>query len=470
LTARTGHSAPGLNTRKEPDDVNDSSTRRHWRLWKERFRFALVAAGVVAAGNASGDEIYINEIYFNPPVPRHFSNLDTDQTHQYVELRGTPNMSLTDHFLVFVENESGAPGTVEAFFDLGAFTLGANGFFTASQKEDPAVNNPIPSRRPYTHYSFDPQSTNVRNTGLAVGFGNGEPGASTVGFSGENATGLSSGLIEASGFTAFLIRTDGLAASKPVLLSDIDMGDDGLDMPVQPDGTGVMPGWTVLDSIGVFAEVNEAILGRLYSPLAFGFEPANLVTGLEPGAEYVFLDWPELEAEYIGRWGNSTGDAPKDWHVSNLTHDDRAGFTNTGDFRQSAEPHESADPADWESNQGVPYGTNLTNTLGTPNYPLNVATPIPGDFDSDQDVDGDDLTEEWMVRFGDDLGGEDFLVWQRNVGTGVPAVGAVQPATGAVPEPTTAVLAVASFIALQSAARRRFHNVSQVARRAPRYV
>jgi hypothetical protein len=43
----------------------------------------------------------------------------------------------------------------------------------------------------------------------------------------------------------------------------------------------------------------------------------------------------------------------------------------------------------------------------------------PGDFDSNGVVNGQDLTHGtlgWNVRFGNDLDGRDFLVWQRNVG------------------------------------------------------
>jgi hypothetical protein len=43
----------------------------------------------------------------------------------------------------------------------------------------------------------------------------------------------------------------------------------------------------------------------------------------------------------------------------------------------------------------------------------------PGDFDSNGVVDGEDLTHATLgfnTRFGDDLDGSDFLVWQRNFG------------------------------------------------------
>lgn len=71
---------------------------------------------------------------------------------------------------------------------------------------------------------------------------------------------------------------------------------------------------------------------------------------------------------------------------------------------------------------------------------------IPGDFDDDDDVDGDDLGE-WESNFGSGSGadgdsdgdsdGNDFLVWQQNVGLGGAAVAANEP----VPEPAAWLLA-----------------------------
>ncbi|MEM8947446.1 MAG: serine hydrolase domain-containing protein [Planctomycetota bacterium] len=47
----------------------------------------------------------------------------------------------------------------------------------------------------------------------------------------------------------------------------------------------------------------------------------------------------------------------------------------------------------------------------------------PGDFDEDGDVDGIDLTHEiagWHQRYGGNLSGKDFLIWQRHYGNGLP--------------------------------------------------
>ena len=81
---------------------------------------------------------------------------------------------------------------------------------------------------------------------------------------------------------------------------------------------------------------------------------------------------------------------------------------------------------------------------------------IPGDFDGDGDVDGDDLID-WQTGFGTsgsagiadgdadedgDVDGSDFLVWQQNRTT--PALSS----QAAVPEPTTLGLTLTGFVAL----------------------
>jgi hypothetical protein len=84
---------------------------------------------------------------------------------------------------------------------------------------------------------------------------------------------------------------------------------------------------------------------------------------------------------------------------------------------------------------------------------------IPGDFDSNQQVNGDDLTI-WRDSFGvdsdgdaDDDGdsdGNDFLVWQQNLGMGVPSVGAA----ASIPEPGAAFLMILGAAALAAVRKR----------------
>lgn len=82
---------------------------------------------------------------------------------------------------------------------------------------------------------------------------------------------------------------------------------------------------------------------------------------------------------------------------------------------------------------------------------LSPSAGLPGDFDLDRDVDGDDLTQ-WRSAFsltdvGDadsdgDSDGDDFLIWQRQLGMSNAA-----PTVAAVPEPAGALLTLIVGIA-----------------------
>jgi len=92
--------------------------------------------------------------------------------------------------------------------------------------------------------------------------------------------------------------------------------------------------------------------------------------------------------------------------------------------------------------------TGTTGTAGIGVLPLDPADDdymltslvIPGDFEADLDVDSSDLTDPtngWEARFGNGLGGGDFLDWQANFGTGVGPLSAA-----VVPEPTSGILLI----------------------------
>jgi hypothetical protein len=285
---------------------------------------------------------YINEIYIDPPS-------SSDPFNEYIELRGTPNMSLGNTYLIFLEAENnalntGATGTVERYFDLSAQSLGANGFLTLRQKGNP-YSAPAPG------------TTDLVNSGTGAGWGSG--GTSSLLTEGEDPVKL-----ENSGFTAMLIQTDGTPGSAPFLGQDLDVGNNGLDVP-----TGTAH-WTILDSIGTLNETGESQYGRVYGAINYGQE---LPTNIEPGAiaiETLF------EIEYVGRWGNSTGSTADDWNVSNLTDKPEAGFVGPADFRQSGTPDGA--PTFVETTHGVPYGTIMTDTLGAPNYPGVTPSTIAG--------------------------------------------------------------------------------------------
>jgi hypothetical protein len=455
-------------------------------------------------------ELYINEIFFDP------GGAGQDNRDEYIELRGTPGMSLADHYLIFVEHEdneahTGGAGLIENIFDLSGFSLGANGFLLLRQDGNL-----------FNDDSVAPGATNIENDNmdpmLTLGWGdnNSSPGTSLVLHSGITNAGTRSISLENGGSTAVLIRNDisvdgGLV---PRLELDLDQGNDGLDNRPDSPQTAIddwASKWTILDSVG-HLENDEIELARMYGQVNFApdrvgepvvpedpfspvLTPELLALRLEPGAEYVGLGF---EIEYLGRWGNSTGYTSADWHVANLT--DNPGSGSSGvvptamppviDFRQSGDPHplDDADPSTpptqpptIESNKRVPYGTKLTATLGGPNY-------LTGDYNGNGEADAADYVV-WRHTFGQ-TGSEkihpaadanhDFLVdaadyesWRSRFG----APHSTHPATerssvslSTVPEPSSALIMATAVVTAATRCgrkRRQFSRCSLASASSP---
>lgn len=91
-------------------------------------------------------------------------------------------------------------------------------------------------------------------------------------------------------------------------------------------------------------------------------------------------------------------------------------------------------------------GDGVSGELHIDNAEL-AAAPIAGDFDGNGTVNGADLSHPtlgWRSRYGTDLDGDDFLVWQRGLNV---------PVAASVPEPTT--LSALSALAVAFISRRR---------------
>ena len=347
--------------------------------------------------------IYINEIYFDPP------GSTGDLFAEYIELRGDPNMDLSDHYLIFLENESSLsadPGEIDYMFDLGALSdprLGSNGFMTLRMAGNVydfspgSVSEIAPGTRDYVNGSG--------TLSWMDQFGN-----TTIGFSGEDGKRV----LENSGFTAMLIRNDGDPNDAPVVpldpnavLMDLDDDDDN-----ELDPNGPLTNWAILDSVGVNSEASD-IDGFLYAPV--NFSAGTPVGGGNVPAGAIFVDLG-YEIEKISRWGDSTGSTAADWHATNLTNDTQSGYDGPEDYRQSGDPHGvTTDPNNIntdpntgqfvETNQGVPYGTYLTDSLGSTNF-------FVLDGDVNPTFDGEEFVFDGIVD------ARDFLVMQRNQGIG----------------------------------------------------
>lgn len=110
----------------------------------------------------------------------------------------------------------------------------------------------------------------------------------------------------------------------------------------------------------------------------------------------------------------------------------------------------------------VAAGVETDYTIDNFSATVPGSNAIPGDFDNDDDVDGDDLVI-WKNQYGEVTNGADanedgvtdgadFLIWQRQY-TG--SLGPATPVAAAVPEPVALAVALPALAFLANASRRR---------------
>lgn len=344
---------------------------------------ALLLMGALPVAAAPFTTPLISEIYFNPP-----GGSDASTGLEYIELLGPANMSLNDHYLIFLENEndefnSQNPGQIERIFNLSGMAFGSNGFMVLAARSNagagvspyPALNNatwsvPVPANpaAPTVAESLKvlPNGANAyinRDTG--TGFGNGL--TSSLQYVGESTE------LEGSGFTAMLIYVDSLNGGlAPELGDDLDVTNNGLD---HPSG---QPGWTILDSIGMVGELGEEY-ARLYSQVVFSPGPlTGPIGGVEPGAQFVDTSASLFEIEYVARV--ALGNGASSWMATNLTDNAASGYTLAQrNYGVSGNHATQSEPEVFVGYNGAhpdfPYGTDITVTFGAPNVGFYVPEP-----------------------------------------------------------------------------------------------
>ncbi len=231
--------------------------------------------GLAAFTSAASAQVWINEVLTNPN--------GSDTGNEYFELRGTPNLSLAGYYFISVEGQgTTGRGDINQFFDLGTFSLGANGYLFARQ-----------AASQYTTVTAG--ATVLENTS---GTGWGLTGASTVGHSGDG-TQVD---LENSATTMLLVNI-GLGTA-PTLTTDLDSDNDGvLELP---------SGWTIADSVGIMDAATGAATDYSYGAITLR------VGGLGSSAYGNIVDVPgtpptSAGAFYVGRRGDSTGSTAADW-------------------------------------------------------------------------------------------------------------------------------------------------------------
>ncbi len=192
----------------------------HARTLRSAFTFSvrgwtsLLVFVLFHAVTTSRAELLINEVFFNPPGAM-------DAPNEFIELRGTANLTLTNTYFLAVEgNSNGNPGFVQNVFDLSGVRVGGNGFILILQNSNTYVVNT--------------NATILLNTN-GTGFGSGSDSSARHRGRDGHAE------LESASTTFLLVQSP----KRPDPGDDIDPDDDGV-----PDGDK-FASWTVLDSVGV---------------------------------------------------------------------------------------------------------------------------------------------------------------------------------------------------------------------------
>src|SRR5262249_8500531 len=127
-----GSAAKAIGARAAFPDTNSNVKHDMSRKFELAVLCAMGIATILVGERTAVGQFYINEIYFDPPH-------SPDNPNEYIELRGTPGASMSNYYLILVENEdnathTGSTGQIETIFDLGSYSMGSNGFMTLRDK------------------------------------------------------------------------------------------------------------------------------------------------------------------------------------------------------------------------------------------------------------------------------------------------------------------------------------------------
>jgi hypothetical protein len=254
-------------------------------------KIILISLAVLAlVSRAAAGEVYINEVLPNPPG----SDSTAASGNEFFELRGTPGLSLSNYYLISVEGQgTGTPGKgdINQLFDLGAFSLGANGYLFARQFGS-------------LYTTTASGATVIENT---TGQGWGQANAGGVGSTvGHYSDGTQVDL-ENSATTILLVKVEG--GIVPTNTLDLDTNNDGLlDLPT---------GWTVVDSVGIMDGASEAATDASYGAITFRApDSSGNYLGTCAYGNIINIPGPLTTTAgtfYVGRKGESTGSTSNDW-------------------------------------------------------------------------------------------------------------------------------------------------------------
>ena len=268
----------------------------------KKLLLALSATSALPASLSA--QVYINEIFYNPP--------GSDAPHEYIELRGAAGASLNGLYLLNVDGDSGSTGDISMMINLSTYSLGGNGFLTFRQNGN--------------LYSVNAGANNIVSSN-----------GNLTGITGFSADGTQT---DWENLSASFLLVDIGAGAAPTLTLDLDLGDNGLDT--------LPAGWTLLDSIAV---LDTGASDRGYGAIVYS-STGNGVT--DPGATLVNLGSANFEIEYVARVGDSIGTTSSDWfvgdvesteHCAQLHHGPGRGAASDLRRRRLHQPHRCFQPA-----------------------------------------------------------------------------------------------------------------------------
>jgi hypothetical protein len=121
-----------------------------------RILCAAALTGLAAASSASA-QVRLTEIFFNPT--------GTDDGQEAIELLAAPSTTLTGYFLIVLEGDGSAAGTVDAVVPLGGYTTGSNGLLLL--RDAASTISPAPAGgTTVVTFNFSPDLENGSNTFL----------------------------------------------------------------------------------------------------------------------------------------------------------------------------------------------------------------------------------------------------------------------------------------------------------------
>lgn len=222
--------------------------------------FAL--AGAALALTASAD-VKINEVFRNPP--------GTDDTQEYIELKGTPGMSLNGYWILAIEGDGNSVGIIDNAIPLAGQSLGANGLFLLRDNVLVLAPNPDPATNVMV-LDFNPDTENGSITYALV-----------------------------TDYTGYVINGNTNAGQNaPIGATDIDSDNNGIlgdwgtvtaAGPVTTPG-GVQPWTATIDALGTQeadianpnieygSQMSGISLGLLVNSAATAFTPSALARSL----------------------------------------------------------------------------------------------------------------------------------------------------------------------------------------------